>query len=636
MNHPSPTSLLVRYLERLDRLRSIPNTESTEPLPRWCFPTDLSTISHSAVDDYFAQSSHNAGDVLLAAYVPLQDSGQLYRLHYEGRSPRLQVHDKTLTAWLNARAAVPRSLPYFLPHPDWRRMHTFPNMQPTGNRYYADARRHKEAHSMKRPVDGTSFGLAFALSIASRLLDEPLPDDLVGLARCDPQGKLGSVDGLDAKLKAIRLDAPRIRRVIISKEQDLPSDLVLQDSFTFLQRDTLQDTLTLDVYDSAKMRSILEKHIHTASLSEQVDAALDFVLFEPPPNTYRPYIKTCELLAERLESERSNRTRNAYNDLDAKLRYCIARTRNRGGGDGDDCFIPAPQTWVPNQPRWLRRRLMAGYAQYTYGHAAFDPQEMLDLLESDDLNLALDLDVEQTSSDELALLGARTRLLEHVGRHQEALDIHTRIAAQWCRRRRFDQATWSLSRAIVLAGLLEDKERLERLQTLTQTVLLYLPAPNDGRTFLHLAWYRTEVFREHTRSQSTGLNTGQPKSTHDEGQQSLSIQWLQAELDAKRLHEHVPHGFDRFALLAGAADSAARAHHLREAKDPIYPLLYEITAAYLQGDEHAMQHAREKFRDRDIVARRLEASLPRSDAFTRFNASSITEQTRIVLFLYPY
>lgn len=515
-------------------------------------------------------------------------------------------------------------------------MHTFPNMQPTGNRYYADARRHKEARSMKRPVDGTSFGLAFALSIASRLLDEPLPDDLVGLARCDPQGKLGSVDGLDAKLKAIRLDAPRIRRVVLSKEQELPGDAVLRDSFTFLPRDTLQDTLTLDVYDRAKMRSILEKHIHAASLSEQVDAALDFVLFEPSPNTYRPYIKTCELLAEKLEKERSSRTPKAYAQLDTKLRYCIARTRNKGGGREGDYTMPAPSTWVPEQPKWLRRKLMAGYAQYTYGHAAFDPQEMLNLLESEDLNLALDLDVEQTSSDELVLFGARTRLLEHVGRYQDALDIHTRIAAQWSRRRRFDQATWSLSRAIVLAGVLGDEVRLKRLKTLTQTVLLYLPAPNDGRTFLHLAWYRTEVFREHRRSQHTEPSAILPKPTRDEGQHALSIQWLHAELDAKRLHEHVPHGFDRFALLAGAADSAARARRLRKAKDPIYPPLYAITAAYLQGDEHAMQRAREKFRAQDIVARRLEASLARSDAFVGFNTSSITEQTRTVLFLYPY
>lgn len=68
-------------------------------------------------------------------------------------------------------------------------------------------------------LDGSSYGLAFALAIASLWLDVPVPVDLAASACILPNGVLGLVEGLNEKLLSLFSDAPQVKRVLVAEGQ---------------------------------------------------------------------------------------------------------------------------------------------------------------------------------------------------------------------------------------------------------------------------------------------------------------------------------------------------------------------------------------------------------------------------------
>lgn len=68
-------------------------------------------------------------------------------------------------------------------------------------------------------LDGASYGLAFALALASLASRTPLPTDLVATACLAPGDRLLRVEGLAAKLEALHRGAPGVRRVLVAEQQ---------------------------------------------------------------------------------------------------------------------------------------------------------------------------------------------------------------------------------------------------------------------------------------------------------------------------------------------------------------------------------------------------------------------------------
>ena len=76
-------------------------------------------------------------------------------------------------------------------------------------------------------VAGRSFGLAFALAEASRLLGEPLPASVVASCAVISAGKLESVDGLDAKLRLVFGWLLGVERVLVHESQCAEANAIL-------------------------------------------------------------------------------------------------------------------------------------------------------------------------------------------------------------------------------------------------------------------------------------------------------------------------------------------------------------------------------------------------------------------------
>lgn len=68
-------------------------------------------------------------------------------------------------------------------------------------------------------LDGPSFGGAMLAAVASWLLNRPLPVDVAVLTEVAPDGQLRRVDGLEAKLRALRDWTPAVRRCVVAPEQ---------------------------------------------------------------------------------------------------------------------------------------------------------------------------------------------------------------------------------------------------------------------------------------------------------------------------------------------------------------------------------------------------------------------------------
>ena len=73
-----------------------------------------------------------------------------------------------------------------------------------------------------RALSGRSFGLAQALAFASYTLKAPLRRNVVALGTIEPDGRVGTVDEVPAKLAGIQRHATCIDTLLVAQEQELP------------------------------------------------------------------------------------------------------------------------------------------------------------------------------------------------------------------------------------------------------------------------------------------------------------------------------------------------------------------------------------------------------------------------------
>ncbi len=116
-------------------------------------------------------------------------------------------------AWRAAKAAVPRSADWL-----WNDLSTYSERGPTAWHALTIAREGNVAEP-PRALEDHSFGLSFALSLASQVFGEPIHADLVASARVKPHGDTRPVKGLERKALAIARACPTVRRLLVSNLQ---------------------------------------------------------------------------------------------------------------------------------------------------------------------------------------------------------------------------------------------------------------------------------------------------------------------------------------------------------------------------------------------------------------------------------
>jgi hypothetical protein len=120
---------------------------------------------------------------------------------------------EAVASWKAAVVALPRSLPVL-----WRDLRDEADRMPCPMRAGIHLLE-PGIEQRERVVDGASFGLAFLLQLASRVLALPCPPDILASVAIDELGRTSRVDSLPQKLAGIAEMAPHIKRVLVAAPQ---------------------------------------------------------------------------------------------------------------------------------------------------------------------------------------------------------------------------------------------------------------------------------------------------------------------------------------------------------------------------------------------------------------------------------
>ncbi len=186
----------------------------------WCWPREE---DRAALDEARAlvggdEPALPPGAVpLVAVQVQGPSIGHLLRLRLDEApsSGRVEFGAKAERAWRTVAIALPRSLPVL-----WHDVRGVANRPHVAEPIVSWAAENENAILTVRDVDGESFGLAFLLAMASRLLGSAVPADLIATGGVSPDGRVTPVGGVALKCRTVEARAPRIRRILVPAEQE--------------------------------------------------------------------------------------------------------------------------------------------------------------------------------------------------------------------------------------------------------------------------------------------------------------------------------------------------------------------------------------------------------------------------------
>ncbi|MBP7126616.1 hypothetical protein KBD49_09655 [Myxococcota bacterium] len=134
-----------------------------------------------------------------------------------GGDPPVDLVQEARQAWLQAVDALPRHLPVL-----WDRLDRFRDAGLQSVRIRKIERRTDRESDLADPVagvlDGPSFGLSFALAVASSAMGFPIREDLAATARLDPLGNVHRVGEVARKIRGLLEMAPGIAQVLVAQD----------------------------------------------------------------------------------------------------------------------------------------------------------------------------------------------------------------------------------------------------------------------------------------------------------------------------------------------------------------------------------------------------------------------------------
>jgi hypothetical protein len=363
-----------------------------------------------------------------------------------------------------ARRLVPRALPALVEP-------SALEMDPAG------ARRAVLGSPDPGALDGPSFGLSICLAFASRLLDEPVPADLVALARLDEAGRCRPVGHLEAKLDVLMRWALGVRTVLVERGQRDEAERVVR---------TLGGAL--EVVPVADLAGALQRTFG------DVEQRLGRRWTEEPERAERAARALLSLardgchhlidwggvaraargLAARLEGEPA---------WMAELAAHIAQ-RHRAAPEP----IPLHEDWLAAQPRPFRLRLWAHVVQ----SAADGVDAWRDRLDAAAAQVAPEGD---EHPEDLELLGALGRAHASWYAYDRAVPLLERAVAGWFRLERGHEASYAATELLRIAGA-DGHPALEPLIAQVAEPMLADPrAPDASRAFVTVGVGRAMVQR---------------------------------------------------------------------------------------------------------------------------------------------
>ncbi|MFW6053405.1 MAG: S16 family serine protease [Persicimonas sp.] len=301
-------------------------------------------------------------------------------------------------------------------------------------------------------LNGRSFGLSFVLAILSLAWETPVKVDVAATGVVDGNGRVGDVDGLDAKLIAVWNWAPRVRRILVPQGQVKEarrSVASLGDPPEIIGVSRAKEAIELTF---PSLDGLMDE---VGDRQRWVDSVFRLALgrrdelprWEPVSNAVR-----------RAEEQWFGGESSLSEDSRLRLRVAGAIARRHDGGRAElEC---APEAWVDALLRPYRLRYLANLVQQAANCGSPSPERVLELVDE------RHAEGKDATAEDLKLTGALGRLHYRLGDFDEAFEFERSAAAQWAMRGVFEEVSYPLSFSYLLSGVLESGARFDELSTL--------------------------------------------------------------------------------------------------------------------------------------------------------------------------
>lgn len=377
---------------------------------------------------------------------------------------------EAVASWDAAVLALPRSLPVL-----WRDLRDLAGTPPTPL-FLCSHLVEPSIERRERVVDGRSFGLAFLLQLASRVLALPLPVDVIASVAIDELGRASRVDGLAEKLSGIDELAPRITRVLVPASQHdevreragrlrLVPVRTAAEALDLVFGDALGSRLADAGSDDARRRELVDAFFRLALVGR--GAAID----------WSPIERGATIALRDWPMAFDDRYR-----LQFAAGVAARHERNAGA-------IPFPgAAWFDAQPTPVRVAVLAHLVQQSADTGQPAPAEVEPIAAKQ-----VPVDLGSAFVPQLKLAGALARLWAVTGRAVDALELQQRVARAFVAAYEEGQVSFQLAEWFRLAGALGDAEAFARAEAFLAKIDAAGGVSPAGMPYLQLARARGRV-----------------------------------------------------------------------------------------------------------------------------------------------
>jgi hypothetical protein len=309
-------------------------------------------------------------------------------------------------------------------------------------------------------LDGKSFGLAFAMSQASKLFNQVLPSNIATTAQVDEHGRIHPVDGITAKITVVANRCPRITRLLVAEHNREEAELAAHGSaLQIVTVSTVADALDC-VFPDNWLETLLLERSQSPSDRETLCCWFFQVAIggrDAAPH-WNPLGRAAELLLREWSKDLNEAERNS-------LTFARSVAARHQGEVLDDPWIPSDD-WMNSQPKSVRKEVAAHIVQQSADMSKPEPETTRTFA-----NRFLESSPLERGAADLKLMGALARLDAVTGRPRLGLDWARQAAQGWKQLCRPEDSTHALCMWYNLARGLEDEAAIRAADSLHEAVV---------------------------------------------------------------------------------------------------------------------------------------------------------------------
>jgi hypothetical protein len=398
-------------------------------------------------------------------------------------------------------------------------------------------------------LDGPSYGLSMLLAVASLLLDEPLPVDIVASATVDATGGLGPVEGIEDKLFILAGSGLGLKRLLVAQPQVAKAKELLAELGSPLEvQGARSASEVFQELFGASYQSLSER-LNQPEQTRQAARKLFHLALEA-----RSPILDWEAVERGAAKVLDKLTPDTPAFMEAQTARQVARRHNHKS---------APLDWPADMllsqlPRPIRDKLIAQVVQAANDEGEQRIEEIVERARA-----SLPSSVVDCYEPQLIMRGAIGRALVSLRRHEEARVFLLDTVEAWRELGQFEEASHAICELLRVIGILGEPTGQEAVLPLVEQFRASPRLDAGSRAFLHLALGRAYVLVGRPEHALTFLEDG-------------DVFW-------SATRDHVQECRHRWQAKAFVA--LGRAHEARELRQSLYRTARYPSALLAQLDE---------------------------------------------------